>query len=191
MDFLKVRTVGFAIRNRLLGYELLKNPKGRSPYEVKMIKKWNGINGETLDRYEHYYTKSRDFSKPGTKTEKETMLVTKYMFWKNKDDKKILKETIYMKDRADGSSVYKQKSASIDYEEIYNRNTDYINERNHKVLRKTVRTPFLQPIRFEYGVIKESISDREIDKFFEEQRKNKPQKESFWKTLIRNLKGEG
>ena len=189
MDLLKVRAVGFAVRNRLKGYKLLQNPNGSSPYEVKMVKKWSGIDGTTLDRYDHYYSVSRDFSKPDAKTEKETMLVTKYMFWKNKNDKQTMKEILYMKDCADGSHISKQKFPPVDYEEIYNRDLSYIEKDRNFGTHEEVRLPFLRPAQRKRVPTIESVREREVEKFFEEQKKNQPAEESFWKTLIRNLKG--
>ena len=48
------KTTGFVLKNRLLGYKLLQNPKGSNPYEQTMIKKWHGATGHYLDRcYRH------------------------------------------------------------------------------------------------------------------------------------------
>ena len=93
MDIKKIQVVSFAIRNKMLGYQLLKNPKGSSPYQIKMIKTRNLISPE-LDRYDQYFTKSRDFSKPKSKTEKQTLLVERYMFWKSKNDKKTVEDCL-------------------------------------------------------------------------------------------------
>lgn len=77
MNIQKIKAAGFAIRHRLLGYKLLQNPKGTSPYDVKMMKTWNGIDGNTLDRYDHYYSVSRDFSKPNSKKRKRKFICYK------------------------------------------------------------------------------------------------------------------
>ena len=191
MDLLKVKAVGFAVRNRLKGYKLLQNPNGSSPYEVKMVKKWSGIDGETLDRFDHYHSVSRDFSKPDAKTEKETLLSTRYMFWKDKNDKQTMKEILYMKDCADGSHISKQKFPSVDYEEIYNRDLSYIEkEKNFGTIDEFRPGWFLTPAKTVRVPNTQSIREREVDKFFEEKSKNQPVEESFWKTLIRNLRGK-
>ena len=106
MDVKKIQVTAFAIKNSLLGYKLLKNPKGSSLYQIKMIKTWSGISS-ALDRFNHYHTKYRDFSKPNEKTAEKTLLVTRYMFWKGKDDKKVVKEVIYNESKSNGDFISK------------------------------------------------------------------------------------
>lgn len=111
------------------------------------------------------------------------------MFWKNKNDKQTMKEILYMKDCADGSHIYKQKLPSVDYEEIYNRDTSYIDKERKFGTHEEVNISFLRPAQRKRVPTIESIKEIEIEKFFEEKRKNQPKEESFWKTLIRNLRG--
>ncbi|MBO7672564.1 hypothetical protein J6S88_04055 [bacterium] len=173
MDIKKVRATAFAIRNRILGYELLQNKKGVSPYQVNMIKKWSGIN-EALDRFDFYYAKSHDFSVPKSRTEKTTLLATRYMFWKNKDDKKIVKEKLYMKEGADGTTEVK-KVVPILLDEILNRDTSYI--RDSRLVA-------------EYDIyVKKSIADSEIDAFYENKRLQEARRtrKSFWTVLRQNM----
>ena len=173
MDIKKVRATAFAIRNRLLGYELLQNKKNVSPYQVNMIKKTSGINGE-LDRFDFYYKKSRDFSQPKSRTEKKTLHAIRYMFWKSKDDKKIVKEMLYIKEGADGKTKVKDKMP-VSYEEIMNRDTRYITE-EHWVS--------------EYDkYVKKSIADMEQDVYLENKRlqEARRQTKSFWEVLRQNM----
>lgn len=173
MDIKKIRATAFAIRNRLLGYELLQNKKGVSPYQVNMIKKWSGIN-EELDRFDFYYTKSRDFSQPKSRTQKTTLHAIRYMFWKNKDDKKVVKEMLYIKEGADGATKVKNK-IPVSYAEVQSRDTRYITEER------------LVP---EYdSFVKKSISDLERDAYFENKRVQEARRErkSFWFVLRQNM----
>lgn len=173
MDIKKVRATAFAIRNRILGYELLQNKKGVSPYQVNMIKKWSGIN-EELDRFDFYYTKSRDFSQPKSKTEKTILHAIRYMFWKSKDDKKIVKEMLYIKEGADGTTKVKDK-VPVPYDEIMNRDTSYINESR---------------LVSEYDIyVRKSIADSEIDAFYENKRLQEARRtrKSFWTVLRQNM----
>ena len=189
MDIKKVQVVSFALRNKMLGYQLLKNPKGSSPYQVKMIKTWNGISSE-LDRYDHYFTKSRDFSKPELKTEKQTLLVDRLMFWKNKNDKKVVKEMFYTKEKSNGDFTAKDKQSDLTADEIINRDTTYIDKEHIRGYHKEL-IPFLF-IPMEHTVPNiESIKDREISKFFAEKHKRtqRIKHPSFWATLKQNLKG--
>lgn len=183
MDIKKVQVATFAIRNRLLGYQLLKNPKGSSPYQVKMMKKWSGISPE-LDRFDHYHTKSRDFSRPDEKTAKETLLVNRYMFWKSKNEKSVKKEVFYNKTNSKGEFTAKNKMP-VTYEELENRDTSYINKTRTKKEETVILPPF-----FPLDIVKEeSVASKQIDKFFENKRKqnNTSKANSFWSTLISNL----
>ena len=180
MDIKKVQVAAFAVKNRLLGYHLLKNPKGSSPYQVKMIKTWSGITYD-LDRFDHYHTKSRDFSKPDEKTAKETLLVSRYMFWKNKNEKNIKKEIIYNKTNSKGEFTAKNKMP-VSYEELENRDTKYINK-----TRTTKKETILLPPYFTFDIAKEeSVASKQIDNFFEKQNKQK-ESNSFWTVLFQNL----
>lgn len=51
ISFDTVKTTAFVLRHRLRGYELLQNPKGTNPNEVKMIKSWFGFDGERYDKF--------------------------------------------------------------------------------------------------------------------------------------------
>ena len=189
MDINKIKVVSFAIRYRLMGYRLLQNPKGTSPYQIKMIKSWSGIS-DKLDRFDHFHTKSKNFSNPKEKTVKKTLLVTRYMFWKDKNYKKVVKEMLYQEHNAHGDFITKSK-APLSYEEIMKRNTAYIDKEHTKGPHREL-VPFLFiPVERNVPTV-ESIADREISKFFQQKRKNNiPQDiKSFLKTLRKNLVGQ-
>ena len=154
-----------------------------------MIKTWNGISPE-LDRYDHYFTKSRDFSNPELKTEKQTLLVDRFMFWKNKNDKKVVKEMFYTKEKSNGEFISGEKQSNLTADEILNRDTSYIDKEYSKGYHKEL-IPFLF-IPMEHTVPDiESIKYREINKFFEAQHQKSPKRKlpSFWSVLKQNLKG--
>lgn len=189
MDIKKIQVVSFAIRNKMLGYQLLKTPKGSSPYQIKMIKTRNLISPE-LDRYDQYFTKSRDFSEPKSKTEKQTLLVERYMFRKSKNDKKTVKEMFYTKEKANGEYIANDKQSDLTADDIINRDTSYIDKEHVKGYHKEL-IPFLFiPVEHTIPNI-ESIKDKEINKFFEQQRKKAQKRNipSFWAILKQNIKG--
>ena len=187
MDIKKIQVITFAIKNRLRGYQLLQNPKGTSPYQVKMIKKYSGISYD-LDRFDHYYTKSRDFENPHKKTEEQTLLVTRLMFWKSKNDKKTIKEVIYNKTNSDGKFVSKIKNNRYELDEYINRDTSYINQEHHKGYHKELFPGLFIPLEISVPTI-ETIADRETDKFFRQRsREKKFPKISFWTVLKNNLR---
>lgn len=191
MDVKKIQVTAFAIRNRLLGYHLLQNTKGSSPYQIKMIKTWSGISSE-LDRFDHYHTKYKDFSKPDEKTAKKTLLVTRYTFWKDKNDKKIVKEVIYNESKSNGAFISRVIEPECGYDEIANRDTSYIDKLHitgyHKESNPLVACLGAVPTEH-YVPTEESIADKEISSFFRQKHKNNIQRKtkSFWSILKQNL----
>ncbi|MCR5265896.1 MAG: hypothetical protein K6E29_04810 [Cyanobacteria bacterium RUI128] len=187
MDIKKVQVTAFAIKNRMLGYQLLQNSKGSSPYQVKMIKTRSYISPE-LDRHDYYYTKSRDFSKPDEKVEKRTLIVDRLMFWKSKNDKKIVKEKFYSEQKANGEYSSASKQSELSADEIINRDTSYIDKEQRKGYHKEL-VPFLFiPVEHNVPTV-ESIKDREISKFYEKKHKEAQKNKhiSFWTILKKNL----
>ena len=72
-----IKTSAFAIRHRLLGYKLLKNPTGTPKNEVNMIKTWFGVIGLHNDKCHHYERIRRH--KEGDKFVKDkTLLISEY-----------------------------------------------------------------------------------------------------------------
>ena len=187
MDIKKVQVVAFAIRNRTLGYRLLKNPKGSSPYQIKMMKTWSGISPD-LDRFDHYHTKSRDFSCPDSKTERQTLLISRLMFWKKKDDKKVVKTMIYNKTKSNGEFVAKNKNVDFEFsDEFINRDTTYIHKEHRKGYHKEL-VPFLFiPVEHNVPTV-ETIAEKKVSDFFEQKHKKEAKKtKSFWAVLKENL----
>ena len=190
MNIKKIRVAAFAIKNRLLVYHLLQNTKGSSPYQIKMIKTWSGISPE-LDRFDHYHTKYRDFSKPDEKTVKQTLLVTRYTFWKDKNNKKIVKEVLFNKRKSNGDFISKVKESGLGYDEIINRDTSYIDTVHKKGYHKEFNPSFIfLGYAAECSVpTMESIADKEISSFFKQKHKDNIQRKtkSFWTILRKNL----
>lgn len=77
-----VKTTAFILKNRLLGYKLLQNPKGTNSNEVTMLKTrfllpYGGKFGECVDKCYHYKRIHR--YKEGDRIIKDkTLLMTKY-----------------------------------------------------------------------------------------------------------------
>ena len=115
MDVKKIQVCAYAIGKRIQGYHLLKNPKGTSPYQVNMIKSWEGISYE-LDTFSIYDRVSKDFSADKSKTIKQHLHSEKNMFW-NKDGKEI---KMYLK-KGDKVIVSKYSGTEVKYE-----GSDYI-----------------------------------------------------------------
>ena len=194
MDVKKIQVIAFALRNRLLGYKLLPNPKGSSPYKIKMIKAWSGISHE-LDRFDNYHRKYRDYSKPDEKTQKITLRVTRYMFWKDKNDKKVVKEVFCYGRKSNGKPIEKEKKPELSYEETTNRDTSYIDELHitgyHKESNPLVACLGAVPAEH-YVPTEESIAEKEIASFFRKKLNAKSQSKtkSFWSILRKNLANE-
>lgn len=78
----KVKTTAFVLKNRLMGYKLLQNPKGTNPNEVNMLKTrfmvpYGGQFMECVDKCYHYHKIHR--YKEGNKIIKDkTFLMTEY-----------------------------------------------------------------------------------------------------------------
>jgi hypothetical protein len=78
----KVKTTAFVLKNRLMGYKLLQNPKGTNPNEVTMLKTWfglpfGGLWGECVDKCYHYHRIHR--YQAGDKfVQDKTFLMTEY-----------------------------------------------------------------------------------------------------------------
>ena len=191
MDIKKIQVIAFAIKNKFLGYKLLQNSKDSSPYQIKMIKTWSGISPE-LDRFDHYHTKYRDFSRLNEKTAKKTLLVTRYMFWKAKNDKKVVKEALCYGRKPNGASICTEKESGLSYDEIANRDTSYIDKLHitgyHKESNPLVACLGAVPTEH-YVPTEESIAEKEISLFFRQKYKNDIQRKtkSFWSILRQNL----
>ena len=182
MDFNKVRVISFAVRNRLAGYTLVKNPKKKSPYYVKMVKTWHGINDE-LDAFEHKYIISRDFSKKGTGTDRKTFQRTRYVFWKDKNDKKVIYNMHYLHEKPDGtSSVPKNFGPEVDYNELGKRDLGYINSIQGIDGYNPEHLPILTSDIETVGDMEKNMFWRAIHK-----RENTQGDNSFWTTLRYNL----
>ena len=54
------------------------------------------------------------------------------MFWKSKDDKKVVKEIFYSNRKSNGEFVAKSKESGIPANEIANRDTSYIDKEQQK-----------------------------------------------------------
>ena len=156
-----------------------------------MIKTWSGISPE-LDRFDHYHTKYRDFSKPNEKTAKKTLLVTRYMFWKAKNDKKVVKEALCYGRKPNGTYICTEKESRPRYDEIANRDTSYIDKLHitgyHKEANPLVASLGAVPTEH-YVPTEESIAEKEISLFFRQKYKNDIQRKtkSFWSILRQNL----
>lgn len=171
---------------RLEGYQLLKNPKGVSPYQVNMIKNTEMINF-SLDRFSTYERISKDFTSGQTKTIRKHLSVKRFMFWteKNKEVKKA--RFSYKTETGKPISV---KEDTVPAEMLNNRNFDYINRkcRVRKGYDVNMNKAFLGAYKIREVPVRESICEDEVTKFFDNERK-KAQKEtpSFWKVLKSNL----
>ena len=74
----KIQASLYAMRKRMQGYHLLKNPKGTSQTEVNMIKEWYGIS-EHWDDIFHITRIKKTFSDEGNHKEKRFLMSTHYM----------------------------------------------------------------------------------------------------------------
>ena len=74
----KIQATLYAMRKRLQGYHLLRNPKGTSPTEVNMIKEWYGVT-ERWDDMFHITRIKKTFSKEGNHKERRFLMSTHYM----------------------------------------------------------------------------------------------------------------
>ena len=188
MDFNKIRVVSFALRNRLLGYQLLENPKYKSPYFVKMVRRNNNISIQSLDVFDFKYVKSRDFSKKGTKTDIKLFQRIKYMFWPDKDNKDVVYTLNYLHYKSNGEFWGKYYAPEgidakvADRDKKFNPDTAYIN---------TVYGT--DGIRYGNDLLApKTIADVEVDKFYEQRRiyQAKMNEKSFWTILRHNLRNK-
>ena len=187
MDVKKIQVCAYAIGKRIQGYHLLKNPKGTSPYQVNMIKSWEGISYE-LDTFSIYDRVSKDFSADKSKTIKQHLHSEKNMFW-NKDGKEIKKSRLYSKSETDKPFVFKK--LEIPYEELENRDLSYINKERFRGYRDDVdfSMSHLGYCNLQRVPNYTSIREEEISNFFNKQHKKADSRKttSFWSVLIKNL----
>ena len=74
----KIQASLYAMRKRLNGYHLLKNPAGIPQTEVNLIKEWYGVTEHWDDMF-HITHLKKTFSKDGIHEEKRFLMTTHYM----------------------------------------------------------------------------------------------------------------
>ena len=190
MDIKKIKVATVAVIKRFQGYQLLKNPKGTSPYQLNMIKNFEGITSE-LDRFSHYDSVTIDYSSEVAKYKEKHLRLSRFMFW-TKDKKEIKKSRIYYTTESGKVCKWVNKEIPIDEEEkiLNSRDTSYIKKRRRNGTRNQVdlSMAFLGFARAKRVSNYESISETVQIKFFEKQAEiNSKKNNSFWSILLSNL----
>ena len=185
MKLKNIKIYTYAITKRLQGYQLLKNPKGTSAYEVNMIKNSENI-GYNLDRFSSYTRISKNFTTG--QTVKKHLSISRYLFWTDKN-KEIKKERFgYTIENGKQLSV-SENTVSID--ELNNRNFDYIEQKRKSGTVYDVDFSKIYIGKFDVKKVTgyNSIRELEILKFFKTQHeKSITPQPSFWNVLKTNLK---
>ena len=193
----KIKAATFAIRKHFscAPYKLLRNPKGMSGANVRMIKYEETLDGFTLDTAHTYTRITKNFSNPNPNVSKEKLEINRYNFFNDNnvrtDQKKISK---YTRLNSESSEVANIESNNVSQETISKRDLKPIHKKRFKIIEAVPDISSISNVHsFPQTVTRlksyaEIVTETYYQPTFLKAYNALIERLSFWKTLYHNIK---